>query len=65
MMLEQLADARQEALEAIDAFTEELMRIYADHPGLFPKSPKEMAVADKLRFSLDLLSFVEVMEQYK
>ena len=61
----QLEKARTEVLKKLDSLENELKIIYTNYPGLFPKDPGGMSVSDKLRFSGDLINFLEVRDQYK
>ena len=57
--------ARARVLESLRDMNEALRVLYTNHPSLLPKNPSEMSVADKLRFSGDLLEFIECQEQYR
>lgn len=63
--MKNLKQARERAIEGINNLTEELTELYEDYPSLFPKRPNDMSVSDKLRFSDDLIRFIEVRDQYK
>jgi len=56
--------AREAVIKELTKFDKELIKLHESHPGLLPKYPGEMSIADKLRFTGDLLHFLEIRDQY-
>jgi len=64
-LIAELSLNRNKAKKALKDLEETLTDLYDAHPNLFPKRPTEMSISDKMRFSEDLINFVEVIDQYK
>ena len=64
-LIAELSLNRDKAKKALGDLETTLTNLYNTHPSLFPKRPNEMSISDKMRFSEDLINFVEVIDQYK
>ena len=63
--LNELGKARHQVIVELDHFGNVLNKIYLSYPALFPKRPADMSITDKLRFSEDLINFIDVLQQYQ
>lgn len=65
LFLRNLKNQREKTVTEIEKLTHYLTVLYEDHPGMFPKRPGDMSIADKLRFSENLINFIEVIVEYQ
>lgn len=61
--LSYLQSKRQDLLKHLELLNIELLTLYQQYPDIFPKRPEDMSIADKLRFSGELLKFAEAIQK--
>lgn len=62
--LKELETARTHVLVELANLNTLLESLQEDFPGLFAKRVQDYSIADKLRFSGDLIDFIKVRDQY-
>ena len=62
--IKELEIIRTRLLEELNNLEKALSLIQETYPGLFAKRVGEFSIADKIRFSGDLIEFIKVRDQY-